>query len=266
MHSTSKDNITYKQKAYNRSAESLISDTSTGPPSPIEHGGSRLSGFFDRRKDDSKQASRHVPHYAKEMTETPTSAHFPPNPASVEQYLGSGLPFDFGEEILPATSIALSTRDTYQPCAELNIADHDRLDGDIGIFLRHRHSFSEYETISTDAARPANNERWPRQLSFSVIEDALSGHSDLLHDESQASNTSVPATTTDLNARTALLAELTQSLALSHHRTHLSHLTSTALPLLTTQLTHIAHLHTLATEDIEQILSSTPPDVWTLMP
>ena len=231
IHSQSKDSIAYKNKAYNRSAESLVSEISTGPPSPVEHGG-RLSGFFDRKKDDAKQASRHTPHYAKEMTETPTSAHFPDNRGSVEQYLGSGLPFDFGEEILPATSIALSTRDTYQPCAELNVADHDRLDGDVGVFLRHRHSFSEYESISTASDRPANNERWPRQLSFSVVEDALSGHLDLLDDDpistaNPATHDTVPDTKN--NPRLALLHELTHGLSLSHHRAHLSTLTHLSL-------------------------------------
>jgi len=251
------DHLPYNNGAYNRSVDSIDSvDTGTLDLSPTEHEG-RINGFLERRKETLKIHRRHSPRHSRDKD---GSVAFPAHDSErapaidPDQYLElrSGLPFEFGEEILPATSIntlGRSTTENYQPLSELPTDDTDRINEEIGFHLRRRHSFSEYETRTLSFIRP-HEQYWPRHLSFSIVESPLTiFHGNDISPPSGKDGSDYPYP----NAKRDLQQELCIAFSLCQQRQAMSTLQHAHLPWVDSSVSEVATLHLMAAEDIEQL-------------
>jgi len=251
------DHMPYSNATYNRSIDSIDSaDAGTHAPFSTEHHEGRISGFLERRKETLKIHRKHSPRSSKDKDANGLSNAYDSKRASIDpdQYLElrSSLPFEFGEEILPATSIntlGRSMAENYQPLSEVPVDDIDRIDNEIGFHLRHRHSFSEYETRTLSLIRP-HEQHWPRHLSFSIVESPLTHlqRNDISPpDDPNGSDYPYP------NAKRDLQHELCLAFSLCQQRQSICSLQHAHLPWVDVSVSEVAALHLMAAQDIEQM-------------
>lgn len=252
--SSQDDYMPYHDASNNRSFDSIDSfDTGMQDLSPTEHEG-RISGFLERRKETLKLHRKHNPQPSKDTLPTTESSSKRASMIEPDQELElrSSLPFEFGEEILPATSIntfGRSMTENYEPISELPLDYTERIDNDIGFHLRHRHSFSEYETRTLSLLRP-HEQHWPRHLSFSIVESPLTHfHLNNIAPSDDPDGNDYPYA----NAKRDLQHELCLAFSLCQQRQAICSLQHVHLPWVDSTVSEVAALHLMAAEDIEQM-------------
>lgn len=169
QHGASKDSANFYQNARNKSVETMASGTTGSPTSPVTR--EKLDEYFNTDADAVKGKTREArqepaPAFDRHFTDTPIESKslYPP-PPDAEDYDRN--------DSMQSDGLLLSTKQpskSYVPKATLNIPIDERPAQSIGLELRRRQSYSQFEATT---AEPHSDNRWPKRLSFGAAEDAV---------------------------------------------------------------------------------------------